>query len=765
MTTQKKLKVVWAPADPGRKISIRRILNGEAFALRDYVHVDFDTPADRQVDFDSLQRTIANADLVIVDFGPTAGSRTSHADAMVAATITRYSDKTRLSVMAPEDFELPFDWRDVNCIRYRQGQIDTDTLRGAIRDLFMQHEAIATPPRDRPQASSRGQFSVFLAMPFQGYLSGPLADPNAFSFERIDVAVRNAIAALGYDPEGSLRVVARGRAGGDIWEDIEREMSAANVIVADFSGDLSSGSQPNPNVVTEATLARAVLGHSTTLVVLAQEGTRLPAAWTQWRTVFYSPTTLIADQKAPLEKALEEKIEAAIQSRTHGDGVLFPARGNESPVTTFATGMTQVLGTMLDSEDRLWMTDGEQIRLFAIGRSESIQRWFLPRAAVKRIFCHAHEMGMVSATWDGALHFHRAGQQPVVLRGPTYADVPVHRVVPADRERFFAATWDGQILACPIGGPPELLARLPHLPLHLIPLDRERLAVVDEAGLLSWVPGPDRSLVGSVLGGWTFREADGKTSVELLANDSILRVAPGVSEPVRVALPEKAICFSHRVAQDDECWTAIATDQGNLLWYQSNSMRIPGALHFPLPRRARKLLALRDPDSPSTLCCLGLLEDGSLFNSRERRVTLQSIRAEDILLDHRGYYLIAVAGTHVSAFRNPAVGTPVHNVSVISVEGTLAVNAYGEVALKLRNDGPVPLAKLRVAVKESARFEGSSRELVQRLAPGAIVILPFPVRPLVKGNRVPMQLEFELEDDGGPPAGSQVREISVQVGM
>ncbi|MBI4618421.1 MAG: tetratricopeptide repeat protein [Planctomycetes bacterium] len=116
-----------------------------------------------------------------------------------------------------------------------------------------------------------------------------------------------------------MRLVAENQGGGDIWHDIEALIARAAVVVADFASDVRSRRAPNPNVITEATIARFAYGHEQTLLLASHAGAPLPASWNRFRTTFYDPAQRnLAVGSESLAERLTRRIEAALHAASAG---------------------------------------------------------------------------------------------------------------------------------------------------------------------------------------------------------------------------------------------------------------------------------------------------------------------------------------------------------------------------------------------------------------------------------------------------------------
>jgi hypothetical protein len=240
--------------------------------------------------FDTIQSAVAGADAVIADFTPPGGAavdgrslRTAFApdaDVVTAAALARYGREGRpIALLMPPGARRPFDWGSVKPIPVGIPGTAEQFAAGAARILagaraatpFATEWFVQPQPRYDEEAATPPE--IFLAMPFQGYIGDKPPAPG-FDFSHIHSAVETAAAAaskrLGTDV--TVTIVGRKQHGArTIWHSIQQLIARATLVVADLSPDLASGTTANPNVVTEAALARDVYGHADTLTLLRQE--------------------------------------------------------------------------------------------------------------------------------------------------------------------------------------------------------------------------------------------------------------------------------------------------------------------------------------------------------------------------------------------------------------------------------------------------------------------------------------------------------------
>ena len=296
-----QLQVLWA----GEKNCSARLELFEAMEdVRRYIDVVHQSCEGCASDLAALGQRVSAADLLIADFGGTP-QPVGGVDAVVAATLARYCTPRTHWIVVDRGVDLPFDWNQHAPIQ---------ATKEKLAMLLLNPQKNAHSPRRPGPRVAHAEPTVFLAMPFQGYWDA-VTNPAHYDFTRTYEAVRAAVGQAGLDPDRQLLLVANSRAGGGIISDIEEVIARASVVVADFSPDARSGSHPNPNVLTEAILARAAYGHEKTLILIAQKGTSIPRAWgVDFRTSFYDGSTsaLRAEGGQPLAAVLAGRLSAAL---------------------------------------------------------------------------------------------------------------------------------------------------------------------------------------------------------------------------------------------------------------------------------------------------------------------------------------------------------------------------------------------------------------------------------------------------------------------
>lgn len=266
---------------------------------------------------------IEGVDLVVADFCTDDGALKP--DVVAAATVGRHCSAKPTYILTDDESKLPFDWmRHGQLVKVMAGMAGRHDLQSWLRGAVLKAEH----SRGRPLVDRRDVLppEVFVAMPFQGYVPAALPERSAFDFSRFLRCVEEASASISSDPRPVVTIVGRDGRGGDILDNVEERIASAAIVLADFSPDHRSRPFPNPNVVTEATMARVGYGHEATLLLCAQHGTPLPAVWRTFQTTFYDPVTLETSDALSLAEALRARIARALELAKLRPSVSGPSR-------------------------------------------------------------------------------------------------------------------------------------------------------------------------------------------------------------------------------------------------------------------------------------------------------------------------------------------------------------------------------------------------------------------------------------------------------
>ena len=287
-----------------------------------------DTLAERGIR--ALRRAAEQVDAVICDFTPTErgvdGVVAPDPDVVTCAALARYDTPNKpVALLLPPGTEPPFDWGTIQPLHAHRNMSAAEfdgvayRILASLQDELDGHGCFAEPQPKRPPTPAVPA-EVFLAMPFQGYI-GALPDRRAFDFTRMYEAAQTAVARASERLGAPINLTAVGKTRGaeHIWYSILELIARASAVIVDLSPDMKSGLSPNPNALTEATIARAVYGHEASMFLCQQshlphrpgERPRMPA-WSMINRHPYDPTAslepLIAEMTTMLVETLAPKI-------------------------------------------------------------------------------------------------------------------------------------------------------------------------------------------------------------------------------------------------------------------------------------------------------------------------------------------------------------------------------------------------------------------------------------------------------------------------
>jgi hypothetical protein len=288
------------------------------------------------------------------------------------------------------------------------------------------------------------------------------------------------------------------------------------------------------------------------------------------------------------------------------------------------------------------------------------------------------------------------------------------------------------------------------------------IAVADQARAL-WVFGANGELIwqwqadGDIRTMWAYQDDAGgehahPVVIMLLDGDRIARIRVGETEAQTLLLPASVRVLSHLHRRTSDGWTVLALEDRTIGWLSWSSFRLPSAYQIKTDWDVQELIALHDSQRPSALVALGLSASGHLFALSDRRMRIYpAASARQLCPDPSGRFLFCTVPDGVEMYRNPAI-LPVNcQVTVESVEGSLAVGEYRELTLGLINSGSIPISRLRAKVRGRDRIVPSS-ELSQEghFLPGDRIPLRFSVQAVAAGM-LQLELLVSMEDEAGPP--------------
>ncbi|MCH9686265.1 MAG: toll/interleukin-1 receptor domain-containing protein, partial [Deltaproteobacteria bacterium] len=418
-------------------------------------------------------------------------------------------------------------------------------------------------------------------------------------------------------------------------------------------------------------------------------------------------------------------------------------------VMSWDVAMQGTVLTFEDGDERIWATNGSEVRIYEFDKPTPVDRRFLEKRPWKQVFRTTWNGRMLASDWDGGLYTLGPDTDPggEPLRAGMYSSLPVH-LVATGRHTLFATTWDGHVLAWDGHGlDGTSIGRLPHLPRRLLALADGGAIVVDEGGnVLGFGPrGMKRfeiRLKPPVATLWTcdvFR----RKGVAAITGDQGIVLMDLEGAVVRdSAIGADPLVLAHRNDSQYDCFTALATDTRELKWLDWTSFCIIDQITVSLPFSVRRMGCFSEPGRSTLLQVIGLSDDGALFSTCEHSlVRYESEPFEDCSLFAGGHLLLCRSGTKMHLYRNPVLSDAACSVAVKGLTGSLQVGTFGELVVVLENDGKIPIRRLDAVLDGENRIEPSSAHHDERVMPGDRVSLTFFVRGHATGARVPLQLD------------------------
>ena len=439
-----------------------------------------------------------------------------------------------------------------------------------------------------------------------------------------------------------------------------------------------------------------------------------------------------------------------------------PTATAPAPLRTYETRMPNVGLFASDARGRLWVSDGEQVKVFRLGQNHFPERWPLPNRRWKTWLAEVWAGRAVFADWDGSLFASgsRGGGDGQALFPARPDSLPIHRLATGPGDWLVGASWDGRVRSWDAGGnlQGEDGISVPNLPTHLVPLADRSLGVVDQAGYLrlydpagrevwSWrADGRIHQVWGCAeRGGWSFLMQVGRTR--------LVKVRAGRTPPAILEFEEPIVSIARLAGGEGEEWAVVGREGGKVDWVCLSPFRTVRDNRVDVPFTVRDLHAVRDARQPASLLAVGLTSAGQLFSLEEREVRLHPTPepVRRLVADPTGGFLFLLGTERAFVVRNPVMA-PIPLVAALeSVQGTLLVSAFTRIVVRLRNTGAPAIHDIRGELRADGLIDPSraSRPPHLPVLPDQVVELAFAVRACVAGPHVPLTLQLELIDEGG----------------
>jgi len=433
------------------------------------------------------------------------------------------------------------------------------------------------------------------------------------------------------------------------------------------------------------------------------------------------------------------------------------------PLRTFTVRPLESAPSLMDAVGQLWVTEGQQVKIFHAGHDTLRGREMLPNRPWKPNLQEIWRGRLVLADWSGTIY--QFDGQAKTRERPFYEakhdDAPIHCLAAGPTGRLFAAAWDGKIRIWDAEGRPHTGAKpivLPALPVLLAPLADGGLAVADQARrvhvyassgeeLWSWPADDDIHRL------WACEEDSESALAAQIGTCRLVKLVQGrLTDEIGFPTPLRFI--ARRPQQGGAQWTAVVCEGGRFEWLSLRPFTKLEGLQIDFPIRQIAVVAdLQKEDCPMAV---GLTEEGRLFTLEELSVRRYEhpedpVGIRQLFPDPTGRFLYSLFGRRIEVYRNPVVKATACRMELDGVVGSLKVNNYRRLVVKLENSGVIPIQRIEGELVAGGVIESrkASANLREPLLPGRCVDLDFSVRVKVPGD-LRLELKLDLADEGGP---------------
>jgi hypothetical protein len=438
-----------------------------------------------------------------------------------------------------------------------------------------------------------------------------------------------------------------------------------------------------------------------------------------------------------------------------------------SPVRVFDAQIGRITTCAVDARRRLWVSNGQQVKTFEIRRNEFMELWLLPNRRWKHHLGEIWRDHLLVSDWDGSLYqFNgqdRDGDKPLYQARDD--DLPIHRLAVGRDGQLVAAAWNGVIRMWnqhgePAGRDPLLVAS--HLPIHLIPLADGSIALADQANFLRLYDASGRETWcwradGVIHAAWAYEQRGQWAFLAQVGRRRLLKLVPGKpTEPEQEHFDTPVVTISRRRGSAFDPWAVIARAGGKIDWLSASPFGVARDNSVTTKFEIRDILAVYDSARPASLLALGITREGCLFTLQDREVReypeLDCL--ERVVLDPEGPFIFGLRDNRVLMFQNPVIQPASCSVTLVSVTGTLAVNAFHKVTVTLKNSGRIVIVDASAELYAEGLIDSckNTRALAAPASPGETFVLEFSVRARAAGQNVPLRLKVKMADEKGPSA-------------
>ena len=466
---------------------------------------------------------------------------------------------------------------------------------------------------------------------------------------------------------------------------------------------------------------------------------------------------------------------------------MLAVQGPPSPGTTASKPQSTIIKTNMvnteifftDTQNRLWLSDGNEVKVFRVDLNNPIGRWPLARKRFKAFLPESWNYNLVASDYDGNLYTVGGTNQSQfrIFHQAKERDAPFHLIRVGPDGRLVAGSYDGRVSAWGWEGeePQQYFsAKLDSLPIRLLPLADSDTIALDQARILRRLDPR-----GNTLWSWPLEQLLNEIWAQDSNTGSILFGLTDKQEIVSIDTEHKKIilldrlltpfyCLSHNVTkQDDPCTVFVCRRdentkpdrhcmdmdaQGSVVeWFSWSAMRLLNNCRLDLEGDVRQIVALNDPENPYAYIAMGMIEDGRMVSMVDRNVSYHPTEAHSLSLDPSGRFVFLIMNQAVEVIRNPAIQPARCEIELLDYKGTLIVNEYKSLLVRLKNTGKIPINSFLAVLSGQEMTVAKPLKIKQSIAPEEELDLRFSVKALAVGDAVPVKLNVEMHDELGPP--------------
>lgn len=425
------------------------------------------------------------------------------------------------------------------------------------------------------------------------------------------------------------------------------------------------------------------------------------------------------------------------------------------------------------NSETLHVSNYERIESYTLDQSNPINSITLEDKPWKLLYNRLWRDAIIASDWYGNVVLYPNDNYPVIktLKDTTqgYDHLPFHRFAIVDETRLFGASWDASIVVWTYQDELQIdhIARLDALPLHLIPISRNALAICDQKRRLNIYETLDDSKWEQVAV-WQspepIRDAwlattnrNSKPDIIVLDTANNLYQLDANGTLIGKTSPGKSIAVISHLADIQNGRSLLLYDDQTAQWLSWNPFRLLSDPRIQLDFMPRQIHAIHGK-TPTVPRAIGLSPEGDLFMIELHHVEYipTGISFDHIIVDQPGHFVFGIVDNKIAAYS--ILGGQTCSVKIASTESHLQVERSEQLSVALENNGNVVLRSIDARLTSNATLDGnvenSLREL--KLNPGETVSLNFYFVINVAGAHVPMWLELDLYSTIGQSASITV---------